>query len=487
LDAKTEIPAEVGRPRSWERRELLRAFIAAAGLPLASAAAAAAARRRTVGIVGGGMAGVSLAWLLEDACDVVLLEARSSIGGNVQTIEVDLDGRSFAVDMGAQFFHPGPYPTYTALLTHLGLYPPRSTGPSPSHSFPASITVSADGEPTPRFVSPVLPDRAWPLFAPWNQAGIQAFALAFGAAKVREQQNASWALTLEEWLPTLGLPWAQWEATLLPWAASLFSGSIDEARGLSARAAMIFAAKALPANPLDPVLYYVLSEGMGEVLRRLLAQSSTVEVVTGAAVQHVVREPQGRFTIRCHDGRVVKVDDLVFAASGPGTLQLLESLPGTAAQQAALRGIEFHDARLALHTDPVYASSDPRLWSFLNCGAHGAFCEASMWLAPVLADVPPATAAKVWKSWITHRQQQPTGILHEAEFRHMLPTPATVFAQNALWALQGRGAIWFAGGYLLPYDSQETALLSALAVAIGLQVASSRCRALLAASESVAR
>jgi hypothetical protein len=49
---------------------------------------------------------------------------------------------------------------------------------------------------------------------------------------------------------------------LLPWAASLFSGDIDQARGLSARAAMIFAASAVPANPLEPTVYYVLKHDM---------------------------------------------------------------------------------------------------------------------------------------------------------------------------------------------------------------------------------
>ena len=128
------------------------------------------------------MAGVALAWLLDGDRDVVLLEARDSIGGNVQSVDVDLDGQSFVVDMGAQYFHPGPYPLYTALLTALGLYAPGS-GPVESHAFPASITLTADAEPSLRFVSPVLPQRAWPLFAQWNQAGTAAFLLAFSAAK----------------------------------------------------------------------------------------------------------------------------------------------------------------------------------------------------------------------------------------------------------------------------------------------------------------
>jgi predicted NAD/FAD-binding protein len=458
----------------WTRRDVLRTVAAAASAPVLAGHAASLPR---VAIVGAGMAGVSTAWLLDGQCDVTLLEAGASIGGNVRSVSVNLDGHQFVVDIGAQYFHPGPYPLYTLLLAALGLYPPdaASTG---SHAFPASITVAARGNPTPRFVSPIVPDRVWPIIAPANHDGLVAFATCFAAARARERRDESWSLTLGDWLPTLGLSRDQWEGMLLPWAASLFSGSIEQARELSARAAMIFAAKALPLNPLDPLLYYVLTPGMGEVLKRLLDQCSTVHVLTNAAVLEVTRDSAGAFELRCADGSVVAADDLVFASSGPATLQLLSGLPGCAAQIAALQNIEFHDARLALHTDPIYAPSHPMFWSFLNCSVQGQYCEASMWLANVLAGAPPATAAKLWKSWTTHRVQQPTQILHEASFKHMLPTPATLLGQSALRLLQGRDRIWFAGGYTRPYDAQETALRSGLSLALRLGPTSARVRAL---------
>ena len=466
-----QIPYGLGDMRTtWTRRDVLRTVAAVAGAPVLAGRAAALPR---IGIVGAGMAGVSLAWMLDGHYDVTLIEAAAAIGGNVRGVDVDLDGHQFVVDIGAQYFHPGPYPVYTALLASLGLFPPE-TSPAGSHAFKASITLAVHGTPQPKFVSPVLPQRTWPLLAPWNSAGTSAFATCFAAARAREQQNASWALTLGDWLPTLGLTRDQWEGMLLPWAASLFSGSIDQARSMSARAAMIFAAKALPANPLDPLLYYVLTPGMGEVLNRLLEQCTTVQVRTNAAVQQVSPAMTGGYNLHCADGSAVAVDELVFASSGPGTLQLLSGLPGTEQQVAALQAIEFHDAQLALHTDPIYAPSHPLFWSFLNCAVQGEFCEASMWLAPVLAGPPAATAAKVWKSWTTHRLQQPSQVLHAATFRHMLPTPSTIAAQNALRQTQGRDGIWFAGGYTLPYDAQETALLSALGVALGLGSGSAR-------------
>jgi len=460
------------------RRELLQAAGALAAVRVLDGRAAALPR---VGIVGGGMAGIALAWMLDGAYDVTLLEAGSAVGGNVRGVDVDLDGYQFVVDIGAQFFHPGPYPVYTALLSGLGLFPPAPASPASAHSFKATITVDATGVPLPRFVSPVVPDRTWPLLASWNSPGVSAFATGFAAARLREQLNASWSLTLQDWLPTLGLTQAQWEGMLLPWAASLFSGSIDQARGLSARAAMLFAARALPANPLDPLLYYVMKTGMGEVLSRLLDQSPNLQLRTNAAVQHVARNPDGTFVIHCADGSDVSVDQLVLAASGPATGQLLSTLPGTEQQIAALQGIEFHDATLALHTDPVYAPAHPIVYSFFNCRVDGAFCEASMWLAPVIASAPPATAVKLWKSWTTHRSVQPAQILHQAAFRHMLPTPASIAAQTQLRALQGRDGIWFAGGYTFAYDAQETALLSALTVALGLGAGSARVQQLSAA------
>jgi uncharacterized protein len=451
------------------RRAVIRSLAAAASYPLA---ASGTPLKPTIGIIGGGMAGISLAWLLDSEYNVVLFEARDFPGGNVRSVPVSLDGYTFVVDLGAQFFHPKLYPTYVKLLEFLGIYP------SGVHTFPASITLSAIGNLQPLFVSPILPGRIWPALASWNQSGIQAFDVAFQAAKQRENDNASWALTLEQWLPTLGLTSDQWEGMILPWAASIFSGQIDEARGMSARAAMIFAAKALPDKITDPLLYYVLNQGMAAPLVAMLGQVSAAQILTRAQVTSVARNAAGRFQIACLDGRTAAVDQVVFASSGPPTLRLLQNMQGMSAQSAALENIAFRNARLTLHTDPIYASPDSRVWSFLNSGIHGGFCEASMWMGDVINSVPQETAAKVWKSWDTHRLVQPRQILGEAHFRHMFPTPATLAAQVALLSLQGEDGVWFAGGYTRPYDSQETALVSALAVAQGLGTASGRVRQL---------
>lgn len=421
------------------------------------------------------MAGVSLAWLLDRERDVVLLESQPTLGGNVQTIQLEVENQIYSVDVGAQYFHPNLYRTYIKLLTILGLYPPAL---QQSHAFPASITVFNPADYFPCFVSPLPVGRWWPIFAPWNWEGLGAFAVGFGAAKTREDQNADWDVTLETWLQSLGLSRHQWEDILLPWASSLFTGRIDQGRNLSARAAMIFAATAVPTSLLDAPLSYVLNNGLGEAIQRMATQIENAKILTNAKVVDISRTPQ-HFVLNFADDRKVRVDDLVLACSGPASLRLLNGLSGTGEQQTALAGIEFEETRIAIHTDPAYVPTDPNHRSFLNCQIHQSYCEASMWLNKVFGPYVPQTEVNLWKSWVTFRNQQPTNVLHESTFRHMVPSVATLQAQTRLRAAQGRGGVWIAGGYTYPFDAQETALQSALEIATGLNAISSRVSSLL--------
>lgn len=450
-------PSHAPRLPAARRRRLL-AGLAAAGVAAALPLRARSAALPRVAVIGGGMAGVATAWLLDGVCDVQLFEARDSIGGNVRTLPITLDGTTYAVDIGAQYFHPGPYPTYVQLLEELGLWP-TSTGKS--HAFTASITLDDPTQSNPLFVSPELPGRVWPIAADWNRSGLLAFQTTFKAAQRREARDAAWGVSLGDWLATLPISAAEADTMIIPWAASLNSGDIAQARDMSARATMVFAAGALPSSPTDPILYYVLDNGMIEPLNLMVGQYGTVQVHVGTAVEAVQARAGGGYTVQPDGLAAVDVDAVVFAASGPPTLALLQGLPGTALQQRALQGFTFYDATLALHTDPAYVRSDTRLWSFLNAQVNGTTCEASMWMDPVLG------TSGLWKSWVTHRAP-PAAPVATASFKHVLPDVDGVAAQRLLAGLQGRGGLWFAGGYTQSFDSQETALRSAMTVAEGI-------------------
>ena len=67
--------------------------------------------RRRVAVVGSGVAGLTAAWALHTAADVVLYEADDRLGGHADTHDVtDSAGRLLAVDTGSSCTTGAPTP-----------------------------------------------------------------------------------------------------------------------------------------------------------------------------------------------------------------------------------------------------------------------------------------------------------------------------------------------------------------------------------------
>lgn len=107
---------------SSRRSFLRRGALAAMGVGVSGGRASLApGSLPRVGIVGGGLAGVACGWLLDGVADAVIFESRRTVGGHAHTIPVAVGSRNILVDVGAQFFSPGPHPTYSKLLELIGL------------------------------------------------------------------------------------------------------------------------------------------------------------------------------------------------------------------------------------------------------------------------------------------------------------------------------------------------------------------------------
>jgi predicted NAD/FAD-binding protein len=94
-----------------------------------------------IGIIGGGAAGLTTAWLLERDHDVTLFEKDDRLGGHAHTVDIEVDGRPLAVDAGFQFFaRSDAYATFNRLLDALDVprtsYPPPPRTPSHAPTAP---------------------------------------------------------------------------------------------------------------------------------------------------------------------------------------------------------------------------------------------------------------------------------------------------------------------------------------------------------------
>ena len=88
-----------------------------------------------VAVVGGGIAGLSAAWMLGSRHSVTLFEADTRLGGHANTVEVaGAEGR-VPVDTGFIVYNEANYPNFTALLRHLNV---------PSQPADMALSVSLD-------------------------------------------------------------------------------------------------------------------------------------------------------------------------------------------------------------------------------------------------------------------------------------------------------------------------------------------------------
>jgi predicted NAD/FAD-binding protein len=72
-------------------------------------------------IVGTGIAGMTAAHLLHEEHDLTIFEAGAYIGGHTNTVDVDLQGTTYAIDTGFIVFNDWTYPNFIALLDRLGV------------------------------------------------------------------------------------------------------------------------------------------------------------------------------------------------------------------------------------------------------------------------------------------------------------------------------------------------------------------------------
>ena len=440
---------------SLTRRGFLKAGSAAAvGASIASGARGLAAEDRPrVGIVGGGLAGVSCAWLLDGVADTVLFESRFGVGGHAETIPVRVGNQIIGVDVGAQFFADGTHPTYTKLLEVIGLQ-------NAIVDSEMTITVTEGTTTRPIFVSPAA-NRTWPIIAQWNSAALGAF-FVFALAAKQFSENGDWLVPLADWLETLPVPPAQRDGLLLPLLAALTGCTVPQALTLSARSAIFFIGKALPPS-LFGLRYKNSLLGLGGNAKVLALRCHDLTVHKGSPVTAIQATPTG-YSIQNAAGVVEDVDVLVFANPPYRARPLLPALPDLAQAAATLETFEYFPSKIVIHRDPAYMQTHPGYWSAYNADISNGRCEGSVWYGALRPVAPGGQPLSLFKSWATDRSQPPANVVFQQPFLHPLITPAFIEAGRQLASLQGRAGVWFAGSYTGEVDSQETALTSAMNV-----------------------
>jgi len=400
-----------------------------------------------VAVIGGGISGLSAAWLLAKTCDVTLYEANSRLGGHCDTFDV----RGTPVDCGFIVYNERTYPNLTALFAHLKV---------PTRESNMSFAVSIDDgrlEYSGAGFRGLVAQRA-DLVRPRYWSMLSDTLRFFREA--RKDVGREDLGRLSAYLNARGYGQAFREDYLYPMAAAVWSTPAMKVADYPAESFIRFNLNHGLLDLVDRPLWRTVVGG-SRVYVRALAERLGAALI-GSPAGGVRRTGDG-VLVSDVNGETRRFDRLVLATHADEALRLVEDPTGP--EREILRAFAYVSNDATLHTDPRAMPRRRAAWASWNYMARsdGADRRVSVtyWMNSLqhLPDLPP-----VFLSLNPFVEIPESRVLRRVRYEHPMFTGATRAAQKRLWSLQGVGGVWFCGAYF-GYGFHEDGLQAGLAVA----------------------
>lgn len=406
-----------------------------------------------IAIIGGGIAGLATAWLLQREHAITVYERGPTPGGHARTLTVTADGREVPVDLGFRYLFQQSCPHVLALLRLLDVPVGARRASVHFEGMESGLRISLPprtGRSALRLLSSARAMRYVAhylrfllgrrgIFAAGDTAtSLDAYALAkrFPADFRRELLY-----------PFLGASWGMTNSVVPEVSAySILKVMQPEGR------------------------FFIIEGGVGRYIARLVEALPDVDVRTATPVSALRRSGA---TIEVVDGRgrVDGFDRVVLATESPVAAALARGLAGAEAMAAALGRFRTCDDYIVVHSDERLMPRDRGDWSVVNVRHEGHRAILTEWSGM-------DQRAPVFRSF-SAREPVAAAQVHRVEaYKHPIVTPEHYAVQRDLAALQGRGGLFAAGLYTCDVDNHESALMSAIHVARVLAPTSSNLRAL---------
>jgi hypothetical protein len=396
--------------------------------------------RPRVAIVGGGIAGLASAWLLQHDHEVRLYEREQELGGHARTVPVPCDGITVPVETGFKYFMDGSHEVLLGLMRLLGLRPEKRKG---------SLTIADRVHDRTMVLPPRSPRHLWRL-ATGGQLGLALGLRRFLASADRVVAGRDWSATLGDHAAALGLGEPFVRELLLPLCASSWGASLELMAAFPAYDVL----KNLWKGPTG---FYELPGGVSSYIAALAARLQSVTVRLGRPVQRVCPGPDGAVTIEHGDARE-SFDHVVVATPAWTAARLLAGLPEAAPLVAALREFRSFDTRVFIHEDASFMPASRSDWSVINHVFERDHRVMTEWSGHHLA-------RPVFRSWVPAGAPEPARVHARKDFQHLVVSRQHAVLQRRLEEGQGLARVWLAGMYTTDVDDHESALVSAVRIA----------------------
>ncbi len=417
-----------------------------------------------IGVIGGGVAGVASAWMLQDDHQVTLLERAPRLGGHAETVPVRVGDRTVHAELGPRFFFEPSYPHFLALLRLLRV-PVRWNPAKVSFTDVARSRSVVVPPSSARHVAGLLrsPPLVGHLLSLRRLTGEQPAVFA----------RRDWSATLEAYLRQGGYPPSFAAGFAYPFFSACWGMPFEAVSQFPAYSLL----KGMPRG--DHAGFLELLGGTARYMSAFAAELTGVEVRVGLGVRNISRRDDagGTFVVVDDAGASHTFDRLIVATSARDAAPLLRGVDGVVEMQAEVAGFGHVETDIVVHGDASLMPPDRRDWAHNNLFFDGSRAWMSDW--PGLLDDAP-----VFRTWLPKGHPTPAPLYGRRTFQHLLMTPESALRQRRIASLQGAAGLWVTGMYAVDVDNHESALLSAIVPVQQLAPSSRNLRRLLDAVPS---
>jgi predicted NAD/FAD-binding protein len=308
-----------------------------------------------IAIIGSGIAGLTSAYLLNRNHEITVFEAGDWIGGHTHTVDVQVDGQSYAVDTGFIVFNNWTYPNFIRLLSQLGVGF-KDTEMSFSVSDPVSGVEYNGNNLNSLFAqrSNLLSPKFW---------GMVRDILRFNREALNDlnQKRIASDMTLGDYLKSNAYSERFIQHYIVPMGAAIWSMSLNDMLSFPLQFFVRFFKNHGLLSVSDRPQWCVIEGGSSSYIAPL-TETFKQHIRLNCPVTRVERDAEG-VTLHSAAG-AERFDKVIFACHSDQALALLAE--PSRIEKEILGALPYADNDVVLHTDTRLLPKRPLAWASWN-------------------------------------------------------------------------------------------------------------------------
>ena len=407
-----------------------------------------------IGIIGGGISGLSAAWHLSKDSEVVLFEKNSYLGGHAHTVEVKDVDNIVNIDTGFMVYNDENYPNLIKLFENLKI---------DSYSSDMSFSLSVDslnyeysGSGLTGYFGQIKN-----LFNlnHWKQLFyIRKFYLN-AEKNIRKHSSSS---TLREFLVAEKYPEYFIQNHVIPMCSAIWSCSPEKMLDYPALDFVRFFANHGLFKLSKRPLWKSIIGGSVKYVDGIVNSSSFVTKLNTEIIE--IKKNKNKYEISTGDGEKETFDKLIFATPANESYKIIQPFDSELAE--ILANFEYQENVAILHNDSSQMPKTKKLWSSWNYikkdnSKNSKNLSITYWLNSIQK---LKTNLNFFLTLNPYSQIKEESIHKIIRFSHPIFDTKNRILKNEIIKKQGKNNIWICGSFL-GYGFHEDGIQSGLIVA----------------------